>query len=277
MLNIGCHLSVAMGFSTAAKQAIDIGANSFQFFTRNPRGGKAKALDLEDLAQLEVIIKENAFSILFAHGSYTMNMCSDKDEVRKYAKMIFADDIERLKKIPNAVYIFHPGSHVKQGAEIGIHYIIDAINEVVTEETGVTICLEGMSGKGTEIGRNFYELQEIIECVTFNESFGVCLDTCHLYSSGHDIVNDLDGVLDHIEDTIGLSRVKAIHLNDSKVPFDSNKDRHEKIGEGTIGLEAIIRIINHPRLKGMTFNLETPNDLSGYRAEIALLRERFEG
>lgn len=277
MLNIGCHLSVAKGYTTAAKQAIDIGANSFQFFIRNPRGGKAKDLDLEDLEQLKIVMKANGFSHLFAHGSYTMNLCSDKDEVRKYAKKIFADDIERLKKIHNAVYIFHPGSHVKQGADIGIHYIIDAINEVVTEETGVTICLEGMSGKGTEIGRDFYELKEILDCIIFDKGFGVCLDTCHLYSSGHDIVNDLDGVLDHIENTIGLDRVKAIHLNDSKVPFASNKDRHEKIGEGTIGLEAIVRIINHPRLKGMTFNLETPNELSGYRDEIALLRERFEG
>lgn len=275
MLNIGCHLSVSKGYEAAAKQAVELGANTFQFFTRNPRGGRAKELDLDDLNKLEIFMKENKFSTLFAHGSYTMNLCSDKEEIREYAKRIFKNDLERLKKIPNALYVFHPGSHVKQGVDKGIEYIIEALNEAITKDNTVTICLEGMAGKGTEIGRNFDELKRIIDGIKYNKNVGVCLDTCHLYSTGYDIVNNLDGVLEEIDDKIGLDRVKAIHLNDSKMPFASNKDRHEQIGDGTIGLEALVNVINHEKLKHLTFNLETPNELSGYKKEIELLRSLY--
>lgn len=270
-MKIGCHLSVAQGFYKAGQEALRIGGNTFQFFTRNPRGGQAKALDYKDLQQLKELMEEHDFGTLFAHGSYTMNLCSDKPEIRKYAKDILKDDIDRVSKIPNSLYVFHPGSHVKQGVEAGILQIIEALNDVIEPDNQVTICLEGMSGKGTEIGSTFEELNEIIQGVKYNEMLGVCLDTCHLYSAGYDIVSDLDGVLKHFDEVVGLKRLKAIHLNDSMMPFDSHKDRHEKIGKGTLGLEAIKRIITHPLLKDLPFNLETPNENDGYRDEIALL------
>lgn len=276
-MNIGCHLSVSKGFKKACEDALSIGANTFQFFTRNPRGGRAKALDENDLQAMKELMDEHNFSYHFAHGSYTMNLCSNKEETREFAKGIFKDDLERLKQIERAVYVFHPGSHVKQGPDQGIEYIVEALNDAIGPDNDTWILLEGMSGKGTEIGRNMEELKRIIDGVTYNEKMGVCLDTCHLYSSGYDIVNDLDGVIDEIDKLIGLERVKAVHLNDSKMPFASNKDRHEVIGEGTIGFDALVNFINHPKLKGMTFNLETPNELDGYKKEIELMRSVYEG
>lgn len=275
MLNIGCHLSLAKGYYKAGLEALELGANTFQFFTRNPRGGRAKALDHGDLLKLRTLMDENNFSTIFAHGSYTMNLCSNKEETRTYAISLFKDDLARLKDIPNALYVFHPGSHVKQGSESGIEFIIRALNEAICEDNQVQICLELMSGKGTEIGRNFEEIKAIIDGVKYNENLGVCMDTCHIYSAGYDIVNDLDHVLDQFDSIIGLERLKAIHLNDSKMPFASNKDRHEKIGQGTIGLDGIVALITHPKLRHLPFNLETPNDFSAYKAEIKLLKDKY--
>ncbi|SHE74620.1 Endonuclease IV [Tissierella praeacuta DSM 18095] len=275
MLNIGCHLSVSKGLYSAALDAISIGANTFQFFTRNPRGGKAKEIDMEDINKLKQIMEEYKFAPIFAHGAYTMNLASNKKETREFANMILKDDLERLKLIPNTYYIFHPGSHVGQGSETGIELIVNALNEAIDENNNTIVLLEGMSGKGTEIGRSMEELKAIIDGVNYNENLGICIDSCHLYSSGYDIVNDLDGVLEEIDKIIGLDRVKAVHLNDSKVEFNSNKDRHEVIGKGTIGLEAIINIINHPLLKNLPFNLETPNELDGYKKEIEMLRKEY--
>jgi len=271
-MKIGCHLSVANGFYKAGLQAVSIGANSFQFFTRNPRGGRAKELNLNDLDKLRTLMKEHDFGSILAHGSYTMNLCSNKEETREYAKDLLKDDLKRVAQIPGAIYVFHPGSHVKQGADKGIEYIIEALNEAITEPLDVVVCLEAMSGKGTEIGRSFEELKRIIDGVKYNENLGVCIDTCHLYSAGYDIVDDLDKVLSEFDEILGLNRLKAIHLNDSKMPFNSNKDRHERIGEGTLGLEGILRLINHPVLKNIPFNLETPNEISGYAEEINLLK-----
>lgn len=271
-MKIGSHLSVAKGFHNAGLQALQMGAQTFQFFTRNPRGGKAKALDKDDLNALEKLMKAHDFTSLLAHASYTMNLCSDKIDTRNYAKDLLKDDLKRVAEIPNALYVFHPGSHVKQGVQAGITYIVDALNEAITKDNQVTVCLEGMSGKGTEIGKTFEELKAIIDGVVYNEHLGVCLDTCHLYAAGYDIVHDLEGVLQEFDDIIGLERLKAIHLNDSKMPFHSFKDRHEVIGQGTIGLEAIKRIVSHPKLKDLPFNLETPNEISGHKAEIELLK-----
>lgn len=271
-MNIGCHLSISKGFKKACEEAISIGANSFQFFTRNPRGGRAKDLDSKDLIEMKRIMEEKNFSYLFAHGSYTMNLCSDKEETRTFAKGIFKDDLERLKAIEKAVYVFHPGSHVKQGADKGIELIIEAMNEAIGPDNETWILLEGMSGKGTEIGRSMEELRRIIDGVEYNDKVGVCLDTCHLYSSGYDIVNDLDSVVDHIDEVIGLERVQAVHLNDSLMPYASNKDRHAALGEGTIGLDALVEFVNHPRLKHLTFNLETPQEILGYKKEIELMK-----
>lgn len=277
MLNIGCHISVAKGFYKAGKDAVAVGANSFQFFTRNPRGGKAKDIDLEDVGKLNELMANNKFDYLFAHASYTMNLCSDKKNVRDFSKTIFKDDLQRLKVLPKSYYIFHPGSHVGQGSEVGINFIVEALNEVIEKDNQTYILLEGMSGKGSEVGKSIDELKAIIDRVNYNEKIGICIDTCHLYSSGLDIVNNLDGVLNQIDEAIGIERVKAIHLNDSMTEFNSKKDRHEKIGDGTIGLDAITRIINHPMLKDKVFNLETPNELDGYKAEIELLREKYVG
>lgn len=275
-MKLGCHISVAKGYLKAGQEAVKIGANTFQFFTRNPRGGKAKALDPKDLQALKSLMADNDFGTLFAHGSYTMNLCSDKEVTRQYARDILADDIMRVAEIPNALYVFHPGSHVKQGSEKGIDFIVDALNEVMTETCDVIVCLEAMSGKGTEIGRSFEELGQIISRVKYNKNLGVCIDTCHLYSAGYDIVNDLDGVLEEFDQVIGLDRLKAIHLNDSKMPYNSNKDRHEKIGQGSIGLEAILRLMAHDKLKHLPFNLETPNSLEEYACEIKMLREKLK-
>lgn len=276
MLNIGCHISISKGLYNAALDALSINANTFQFFTRNPRGGRAKDIDLEDIRKFNRLIKENNFAPLFAHGAYTMNLASPSEDTREFAKGIFKDDLDRLKIIQNAYYVFHPGSHVKQGAEKGIELIVEALNESIDDENETIILLEAMSGKGSEIGRNIMELKQIIQGVKHNKNMGIIIDTCHLYSSGYDIVNDLDGVLNHIDDVLGLDRLKGVHLNDSKMPFNSFKDRHEVIGKGTIGLDPILEIVNHPLLKNLPFNLETPNDLPGHKEEIELLRGSYK-
>ena len=275
MLNIGCHLSTTKGFKNMGKEALSIGANTFQFFTRNPRGGKAKNIDEKDINSLLEIMKENNFAKILAHAPYTLNGCSADENTRKFATEMMADDLVRMEYLPNNLYNFHPGSHVKQGVEIGIDYIVEMLNTVLKPEQTTTVLLETMAGKGTEIGRSFEEIAQIIERVELKDHLGVCLDTCHVYDAGYDIVNDLDNVLEEFDRIIGLDRLKAIHLNDSKNPFKSHKDRHEKIGEGTLGLEGISRIINHPKLRHLPFFLETPNELDGYKNEIELLKEQY--
>lgn len=275
MLNIGCHLSTTKGFKNMGKEALSIGANTFQFFTRNPRGGKAKDIDEKDIAGLLEIIKENNFAKILAHAPYTLNGCSADENTRKFATEMMADDLVRMEYLPNNLYNFHPGSHVKQGVDVGIDYIVEMLNTVLKPEQTTTVLLETMAGKGTEIGRSFEEIAQIIERVELKDHLGVCLDTCHVYDAGYDIINDLDNVLEEFDRIIGLDRLKAIHLNDSKNPFKSHKDRHEKIGEGSLGLEGISRIINHPKLKHLPFFLETPNELDGYKAEIELLRKQY--
>ena len=276
MLKIGCHLSTTKGFENMGKEALKIGANTFQFFTRNPRGGKAKDIDQKDIDAFLKLAKDNNFGVLLAHAPYTLNACSADENTRKFAKEMMADDLIRMEYTPNNLYNFHPGSHVKQGAEVGINYIVDLLNEVIKPEQTTTILLETMAGKGTEVGRSFEEIAEIISRVELKDHMGVCLDTCHVYDSGYDIVNDLDNVLDEFDRIIGLDKLKAIHLNDSKNPFKSHKDRHEKIGEGFIGLEAVKKIINHPKLRHLPFFLETPNELDGYAKEIELLKSVYE-
>lgn len=275
MLNIGCHLSTTKGFENMGKEALQIGANTFQFFTRNPRGGKAKEINMEDMEGLLKIAKENNFSTILAHAPYTLNACSADERTREFAREMMIDDLNRMELMPNNLYNFHPGSHVKQGVEIGINYIVDLLNTVLSKDQTTAVLLETMAGKGSEVGRTFEEIAEIISRVELKEKMGVCLDTCHIYDAGYDIVNDLDGVLEEFDRVIGLNRLKAIHLNDSKNPFKSHKDRHEKIGEGSLGLEAITRIINHPKLKHLPFFLETPNELDGYAKEIELLRSKY--
>ena len=276
MLNIGCHLSTTKGFKNMGKEALSIGANTFQFFTRNPRGGKAKDIDEKDIAGLLEIMKENNFATILAHAPYTLNGCSADENTRKFATEMMADDLVRMEYLPNSLYNFHPGSHVKQGVDVGIDFIVEMLNTVLKPEQTTTVLLETMAGKGTEIGRTFEEIAQIIERVELKDHLGVCLDTCHVYDAGYDIVNDLDNVLDEFDRIIGLEILKAIHLNDSKNPFKSHKDRHEKIGEGSLGLEAISRIINHPKLRHLPFFLETPNELDGYKNEIELLRAQYK-
>ncbi|MBS5883909.1 deoxyribonuclease IV [Clostridium sp.] len=275
MLNIGCHLSTTKGFENMGKEALQIGANTFQFFTRNPRGGKAKDIDMNDMEGLLKIARENNFATILAHAPYTLNACSADERTREFAREMMADDLNRMELMPNNLYNFHPGSHVKQGVEVGINYIVALLNTVLSKDQTTTVLLETMAGKGSEVGRTFEEIAEIISRVELKEKMGVCLDTCHVYDAGYDIVNDLDGVLEEFDRVIGLNRLKAIHLNDSKNPFKSHKDRHEKIGEGSLGLEAITRIINHPKLKHLPFFLETPNELDGYAKEIELLRSKY--
>ncbi len=274
MLNIGCHLSTTKGFENMGKEALSIGANTFQFFTRNPRGGKAKAIDEKDVAALLRIMEENKFTTILAHAPYTLNACSADENTRKFALEMMTDDLLRMEYLPNNLYNFHPGSHVKQGVEVGINYIVNMLNEVIKPQQTTTVLLETMAGKGTEVGRNFEEIAEIINRVELKEYMGVCLDTCHVYDAGYDIVTNLDGVLEEFDRIIGLEKLKAIHLNDSKNPFQSHKDRHEKIGEGYLGIEAITNIINHPKLCNLPFFLETPNDLEGYGKEIEILRRK---
>ncbi|NME84013.1 deoxyribonuclease IV [Clostridium sp. SM-530-WT-3G] len=276
MLNIGCHLSSSKGFENMGKEALKIGANTFQFFTRNPRGGKAKEIDPKDVEAFLKLAKENKFVKILAHAPYTLNACSADERTREFAFEMMTDDLKRMEYTPNSLYNFHPGSHVKQGVEVGIDYIVELLNKVLKPEQTTTVLLETMAGKGTEVGRSFEEIAEIISRVELKNHMGVCLDTCHVYDAGYDIVNDLDGVLEQFDKIIGLDRLKAIHLNDSKNLFASHKDRHEKIGEGSIGIEAIARIINHPKLKGIPFFLETPNELDGYAKEIELLKGLYK-
>lgn len=272
MFKIGCHLSISNGFYSAAKEIKKIGGNTFQYFSRNPQGGKAKDWNQADFDMFLEYAKENNIEQLLCHAPYTLNACSSKIETREFALICFKDDIKRLENFGNALYNFHPGSHTGQGVVVGIDQIVEILNSVLYPEMTTTVLLELMAGKGSEIGRSFEEVSQIINKVKLNDKLGVCLDTCHVYSAGYDIVNDLDGVLEEFDKIIGLDRLKAIHLNDSKMPFASNKDRHEKIGFGTIGLEAIINIINHPKLRHLPFYLETPNELDGYKEEIALLK-----
>jgi len=275
MLNIGCHLSVSKGYKAMGEDALKIGANTFQFFTRNPRGSKAKEIDPKDVEALLEIAKENKFAIFLAHAPYTLNACSADEHTREFAIEIMKDDLNRMEYLPNNLYNFHPGSHVKQGAKVGTEYIINLLNTVLRPEQTTRVLLETMSGKGTEVGQSFEELKQILDGVILSDKMGVCLDTCHVYDAGYDIVNDLDGVIYEFDRIIGLDKLYAIHLNDSKNPFESHKDRHETIGEGSIGLEAITRIINHPKLRHLPFFLETPNELPGHAKEIKILREAY--
>ncbi len=259
------------------KEAVRIGANDFQFFTRNPRGGAAKPLDLDDIRAFEEYRKENGIVSVLAHAPYTMNACSKDAGLREFAKNTMADDISRLDNIEGALYNFHPGSHVGQGEDVGIQYIADMLNEVLFPTQKTTVLLETMAGKGSEIGRSFEEIKAIIDKVQLKDKLGVCLDTCHIFDGGYDIVNNLDGVIDEFDRVIGLEKLRAIHLNDSMNYLDCHKDRHAKIGEGGIGLDAIRRIINHPKLRNLPFFLETPNDIDGYQREIELLKSIYEG
>ncbi|MFZ5967923.1 MAG: deoxyribonuclease IV [Bacillota bacterium] len=276
MLKIGCHLSVSKGFLHMGKEALSIGANTFQFFTRNPRGGKAKDIDERDVSALLDFARENNFATVLAHAPYTLNACSADESVREFALEVMGDDLKRMEHIPNSFYNFHPGSHVNQGVEVGIDYIINMLNTLLNVEQTTIVLLETMAGKGTEVGGYFEELKQILDGVILSEKMGVCLDTCHIYDAGYDIVNDLDGVLGQFDRIIGLDKLYAIHLNDSKNPFNSRKDRHEKIGEGSIGLEAITKIINHPKLRNLPFFLETPNELTGYAKEIRLIKGLYK-
>ena len=276
MLNIGCHISVSNGYEKMGNDALKIGANTFQYFTRNPRGSKAKVIDVEDVNKLRKLMEEHNFAKIVGHAPYTLNISSADEKTREFAMMVFKDDLIRMEHLPYNYYNFHPGSHVKQGVDAGIKYIIDALNDVIKEEQTTIVLLETMAGKGTEIGRTFEELKQIIEGVHLTDKIGVCLDTCHVYDAGYDIVNNLDVVLDEFDKIIGLNKLFAIHLNDSKNPFNSNKDRHETIGEGQIGLDAIANIINHPKLRNLPFILETPNELDGHEKEIKLLKELYK-
>lgn len=275
MLHIGCHLSSSKGFLAMGKEAVKLDADTFQYFTRNPRGSKAKAIDPQDVSRYLEFAAEHHFAPVIAHAPYTLNACSAEERTREFARMAMADDLQRMEYTSGGLYNFHPGSHVGQGAETGISLIAGLLNELLTPETTTTVLLETMAGKGTEVGRSFEELREILDRVTLSEKMGVCLDTCHIHDAGYDIVNHLDEVLTEFDKVVGLSRLKAVHLNDSMNPLGSRKDRHEKIGQGAIGLEAFVRIINHPALRHLPFVLETPNDNEGYAREIRLLRERF--
>lgn len=276
MLNIGCHLSVSKGYLHMGVEALSINANTFQFFTRNPRGGKAKEMNIPDASALITLTKDKGFAPLLAHAPYTLNACSADPGIREFAQTVMKEDLANLEYLPGNMFNFHPGSHVGQGLETGVEMIVEMLNNVVQPEQSTTVLLETMSGKGSEVGSSFEELRSIIDRVKPKEKIGVCMDTCHVYSAGYDIVNKLDDVLEKFDKIIGLDKLRAIHLNDSMNPFGSRKDRHELIGKGTIGLTAIINIINHPLLKKIPFFLETPNDdVAGYGEEIKMLREAF--
>ena len=272
MLYVGCHLSSTGGNAAMVETACKIGANTFAFFTRNPRGSKAKPEDLADCAKAMALLREYEFGKLVAHGAYTMNLCTAQADARAFAKDVLCDDLRRMAALPGNFYNFHPGSHVGQGEEAGIGYICEALKEAMKPDYPVTVLLEGMAGKGSEIGGKFEHLRAIIDGVG-KDNIGVCLDTCHLYDAGYDIVNDLDGVLAEFDRIVGLHRLKALHLNDSKNPYASHKDRHECLGQGNLGLDAFARIVNHPVLRDKPMILETPNELPGYAAEIAMLRQ----
>lgn len=277
MLTIGCHLSSSKGYLAMGKDALKINANTFQFFTRNPRGSRAKDLNLTDISNYLNFAREHDIHRILAHAPYTLNACSADESVREFARLTMADDLNRLEHTPGNCYNFHPGSHVGQGAEIGISYISDLLNEILKPEQHTTVLLETMAGKGSEVGREFEELREILDRVSLSDHMGVCLDTCHVWDGGYDIACHLDEVLTHFDQVIGLKRLKAVHLNDSLNPLGAHKDRHARIGEGHIGLEALIRVINHPALQGLPFYLETPNELDGYAREIQILRDAYTG
>ncbi len=272
-LKIGCHLSASKGFLHMGKEAISIGANTFQFFTRNPRGGQAKQLDEADIEAFLAYRKEHGIGRILAHAPYTINACSKDEKTRTFARETLADDLKRMEYVPGNLYNFHPGSHVGQGVEAGIDLIAETLNRVLKPQQSTTVLLETMAGKGSEIGGSFEELRMIIDKVELSDHLGVCLDTCHVYDGGYDIVQNLEGVLKEFDEIIGLSRLKALHINDSKNPFASHKDRHEKLGEGSIGVECFRQIAMHPFLSGLPMFLETPNELPGYEREIALMKE----
>lgn len=274
MFQIGCHLFCAKGFAAMGKDALKIHATAFQFFTRNPRGGSAKAINEDDVAAFLKIKEEAGIGTLVAHAPYTLNACAAEERIREFARNTMEDDLKRMEYLPGNLYNFHPGSHVKQGMETGIRLIADQLNGLLKKEQTTTVLLETMCGKGSEVGGRFEELKEILDRVELKEKMGVCLDTCHVWDGGYDIVHDLDGVLSEFDRVVGLSRLKAIHLNDSQNPLGARKDRHARIGEGHIGLDAMVRIINHPALKDLPFCLETPNELDGYAREIALLKSK---
>lgn len=276
MLKIGCHLSASKGYLEMAKVSEEIGANTFQFFTRNPRGGKAKDIDEEDINLFLEKSRQVGIEVILAHAPYTINCASSDENIRRFAKETLEDDLRRMEYTPNNLYNFHPGSHVGQGVEVGTKYIIDILNEVLKESQTTTVLLETMAGKGSEIGRNFEEIRAIIDRIKLKDKIGVCLDTCHVHEAGYDIINNLDGVLEEFDKIIGLDKLKAIHINDSKNPIEAHKDRHEKIGEGYIGIEAFERIINHPKLRELPFFLETPNELDGYAKEIEMLKKLYK-
>lgn len=274
MLYIGCHLPSSKGYLSMGRHAVSLGANTFAFFTRNPRGGSAKPINEADAAAFAALAESQGFGKLVAHAPYTMNLCSADPSIREFGRNMLADDMKRMEYTPNQYYNFHPGSHVGQGAEKGIEQIADALNAVLTPDQTTTVLLEGMAGKGSEIGSRFEELRAILDRVELKEKMGVCLDTCHLWEAGFDIVNDLEGVLEKFDRIVGIKNLKAMHLNDSKNPMGAHKDRHEKIGEGHIGTEALVNVINHPALRELPFILETPNDDEGYAAEIKLFQSR---
>lgn len=275
MLHIGCHLSSSDGFLAMGKTALSIGADTFQFFTRNPRGGAAKPFDKSDAAKLVELMEVNHFAPILAHAPYTLNACAADAGLRQFAEDVMADDIFRMDHFPGAMYNFHPGSHVKQGVDVGIDFISSMLNRLLKPEQKTLVLLETMAGKGSEVGRTFEEIQAILDRVEWKDKMGVCLDTCHVFDGGYDIVNHLDDVLEQFDKVIGLKKLKAIHLNDSKNPMGSHKDRHEVIGGGFIGLEALVRVVNHKDLRELPFYLETPNELPGYASEIKLMRENF--
>lgn len=272
MFFIGSHLSISNGFEAIGKQALEIGANTFQFFTRNPRGGAARKIDCADIDALKVIMSKNSFGQILAHAPYTMNLCSSKQDTRDFALNTLKDDLQRMEYLPNNLYNFHPGSHTGQGVEKGIEQIVDALNGAMFDDMHTTVLLETMAGKGTEVGSRFEELRKIIGGVRLKNKIGVCLDTCHIFDAGYDIVNNLDGVLEEFDKAVGIDRLKAIHLNDSMNYLACHKDRHQKIGQGAIGLDAFEKIINHRHLRNLPFFLETPNDINGYAAEIKQLK-----
>ena len=276
MLYIGCHLSSSKGFAAMGRQALELGANTFQFFTRNPRGSRAKDLDEADAAALRDLLAERGFGPIVAHAPYTLNLCGAEEKNRLFARETMADDLRRLEHLPGQLYNFHPGSHVGQGIEAGIDLIAQGLNAILRPEQSATVLLETMAGKGSEVGGRFEELRAILDRVTLSDRMGVCLDTCHVSDAGYDLVGDLDGVLTEFDRVIGLEKLRAVHLNDSKNPPGSRKDRHACLGEGTLGLEALGRIVRHPALKRLPFCLETPNDLPGYAREIAVMREIAE-
>ena len=274
MLLLGCHLSAAKGYAYMGREAVSIGANTYQIFTRNPRGGSAKALDPEDVTRFRDFAAQAGIPVILAHAPYPLNGCSGDENVRRFARETMADDLRRMEATPGNLYNFHPGSHVGQGVEAGITLIAQMLNQTLFPEMTTTVLLETMAGKGSEVGGRFEELREILDRAELSARMGVCLDTCHLNDAGYDVAGDLDGVLTAFDKVIGLERVRAVHINDSKNPLGARKDRHEKIGEGFLGLDAIVRVMTHPALRDKPFYLETPNELDGYAREIALLKER---